>query len=114
MQAEDFAGAARLAFQLNHSGRLLSVITAAAERGVQACAALLGNLVADWDATQLASALKSIAQWNTNSRHCHAAHALLHAILLRHPLEVGICVQLPIECMACPSQRDGVDTGIGP
>ena len=50
---------------------------------------VLRQLVAGWDHEQLAAALQSCVEWNTNSRLCHAAHALLHAILLQHPLEVG-------------------------
>lgn len=87
-QADNFAEAARLAFQLNQPGRLLSVITTAVDRGPGQCSSILQQLVGGWTPEQLALALKLIAQWNTNARHCHAAHALLHAILLRHPIEV--------------------------
>ena len=89
-QADDFAEAARLAFQLNQPGRLLRVITAAADKGPERCATVLRELVAGWEVTQLGTALKCIAQWNTNSRHCHSAHALLRAIMLQHSIEVSL------------------------
>ncbi|KAK9809563.1 hypothetical protein WJX73_002217 [Symbiochloris irregularis] len=87
LQAEDFEEAARLAFQLNQPARLLSVITAAMDRGRDRCETLLRGLAGAWDVNQLATALAAAAKWNTNGRHCHAAHALLRAIFLEHPLD---------------------------
>lgn len=44
----------------------------------------------------LKAALEYIREWNTNAKNCHAAQALLRAILLRHP---------PADVLAVPGAR---------
>lgn len=75
------------------------------DRGRDRCEALLRGLVKAWDAAQLATALAAAAKWNTNGRHCHAAHALLKAIFLEHPLEVRL---MALSHLCMPSLRDSI------
>lgn len=84
VQAEDFAAAAALAFELRQARRLLAVVDAALARGPAAAAAILGALVAPLDAEQLKQCLEFAREWNTHSRHCHAAQATLQAVLRHH------------------------------
>ncbi len=49
---------------------------------------LLLDLVAGFSAEQLKAALEYCRDWNTNSRTCHVAQAMLQAILVRHPPRV--------------------------
>jgi Utp13 specific WD40 associated domain len=49
---------------------------------------------------QLRAALEYVREWNTNSRLCHAAQALLAAILRRHPPQVSAAGQ---QCVLCAS-----------
>ena len=58
---------------------------AALERGPRAAAEILGALVARLDAAQVKQCLEFCREWNTHSRHCHAAQATLRAILRHHP-----------------------------
>lgn len=51
-------------------------------------APLLLDLVAGFSAEQLKAALEYCRDWNTNSRTCHVAQAMLQAILVRHPPRV--------------------------
>jgi len=44
--------------------------------------------VAGFSAEQLKAALEYCRDWNTNSRTCHVAQAMLQAILVRHPPRV--------------------------
>ncbi|GIL66924.1 hypothetical protein Vafri_20438, partial [Volvox africanus] len=106
----DFVKAARLAFSLKHPGRLLSIITRAAtatanlaaeavtpmvdSRANSAAAAaagplgqLLSGLVAAMSDEDLRASLEYVRDWNTNSKHCHAAQALLGAVLRAHGTE---------------------------
>ncbi|GLI67244.1 hypothetical protein VaNZ11_011426, partial [Volvox africanus] len=103
----DFVKAARLAFSLKHPGRLLSIITRAAtatvnlaaeadtaiaDPGVVSTAAaaagplgqLLSGLVAAMSDEDLRTSLEYVRDWNTNSKHCHAAQALLGSVLRTH------------------------------
>jgi hypothetical protein len=45
---------------------------------------ILAALVAHMSPGDLKAALEFIREWNTNARHCHAAHAMLRAILQHH------------------------------
>ncbi len=60
-QAEDFAAAAALAFELRQARRLLAVVNAALERGPSAAAEILGALVARLDGPQVKQCLSSAA-----------------------------------------------------
>ena len=99
LQAEDFAGAAALAFELRQPGRLLSVVNKAQEKGPAACQKILAQLVADFDVDSLKMSLEYAREWNTNSRHCHAAQALLQATLLQHPPEVHLGMAALVGCV---------------
>ena len=44
--------------------------------------------MAGWDSEQLKAALEYAREWNTNTRICHAAQAILAAIFTRHPPQV--------------------------
>lgn len=83
-QDEDFAAAARLAFDLKHPGRLLAVISKASAQGARA-GELLRALAAHMSPEDLKAALEYIREWNTNARNCNAAHAMLRALLQQHP-----------------------------
>jgi len=85
MHARDFRRAARLAFQVGHPGRLLSVVTAVLAQGPAAGTALLGELCAEFSRDDVKTALGWAREWNTSPRHCHAAQALLGALLRAHP-----------------------------
>ncbi|GIM03852.1 hypothetical protein Vretimale_8516 [Volvox reticuliferus] len=109
----DFVKAARLAFSLKHPGRLLSIITRAAtaaanlaaeadamdprvDTAAAAAAAaaattaagplgqVLSGLVAAMSEEDLRTSLEYVRDWNTSSKHCHAAQALLGAVLRAH------------------------------
>lgn len=84
-QAEDFAAAAALAFELRQARRLLAVVDTALERGQAGAAEILGGLVAPLGPEQLRLCLEFCREWNTHSRHCHAAQATLQAVLRHHP-----------------------------
>lgn len=88
LQAEDYAAAAALAFELKQPRRLLAVVNRAAEQGTDKSGAILNSLAAGFDDEQLKSSLEYAREWNTNSRHCHAAQALLQAILAQHSPQV--------------------------
>jgi len=103
LAAGDFVTAARLAFDLRHPGRLLAVVqraaaaaagaapltlamTGASGSGVLAgehTSRLLAELVQQMSESDVRTALEYCREWNTNSRHCHAAQAMLGA-MLRH------------------------------
>ena len=51
---------------------------------------------------QLRAALEYVREWNTNSRLCHAAQALLAAILRRHPPQVSAACQRCVASASCP------------
>ena len=94
MQVDDFGAAAQIAFELQHPGRLLAVVRAARERGREQGVRTLGTLVADFSEAQLKTALEYARDWNTNSRNCHEAHALLQAILLQYSAQACPCALL--------------------
>ena len=87
LQAEDYAAAAGLAFELRQARRLLAVVDAALARGPAAAEAILGGLVAPLAGERLRACLEFCREWNTHSRHCHAAQATLAAVLRHHPPE---------------------------
>ena len=80
---KNYLKAAQLAFSLKQPGRLLSIVShilVAEPRsaGVEP----LGRLVRGFSQGQVATALQFICDWNATARHCHAAQALLHALLV--------------------------------
>ncbi|CAK0748051.1 hypothetical protein CVIRNUC_001810 [Coccomyxa viridis] len=85
LQDKDFQAAAALAFELGHAGRLLSVVDSALSQGAESAQAILGSLVRDLSPEKLKQCLEFARDWNTNSRRCHAAQAMLQAIILEHP-----------------------------
>eukprot|EP00884_Botryococcus_braunii_P002585 jgi/Botrbrau1/12327/Bobra.4_3s0001.1 len=85
LQAEDYETAARLALEMGQPGRLLGVVDAVRVRGPEAAQPVLASLAAGLEPAQLKQCLEYIREWNTNSRHCHAAQALLQAIFLQRP-----------------------------
>ncbi len=86
LQDKNYPEAARLAFALKHPGRLLAVVQrAAASKGSGAGQqAVLGALVASMSAADIRTALEYCREWNTHGKHCHAAQAMLAALLKRH------------------------------
>ena len=64
-------------------------------------ALLLLDLVSGFSGEQLKAALEYCRDWNTNSRTCHVAQAVLQAILLRHAPRVRPRPILPQLQRAC-------------
>jgi U3 small nucleolar RNA-associated protein 13 len=87
-QDDDYESAAMLAFELGQARQLLAVVNAASARGPESGQRILRRLVAGFGADQIRQCLEFAREWNTNSRHCHAAQAALQAILLQHSPEV--------------------------
>lgn len=88
LQAEDYQTAAQLALEMSQPGRLLAVIEAVRSREPDAAAPVLASLAAGLEPARLKQCLEYAREWNTNSRHCHAAQALLRAIFLQHAPQV--------------------------
>ncbi len=88
VQDQDFQAAAELAFELGHAGRLLAVVESALSQGADSAQAILGALVRGLSPEQLKQCLEYARDWNTNSRRCHAAQALLQAVITEHTAEV--------------------------
>lgn len=101
MVAKNYLKAAKLAFKLRQPGRLLSVVTSilAADQPMQGGStpadavsssgqAALARLVAGFSMAEKALAFEYMRDWNTSMRHCHAAQALLHAVLTSHSPQV--------------------------
>ena len=96
---KNFLKAAKLAFKLRQPGRLLSVVTSILAAGgddadtagasvTTGGQAALMRLVAAFSAAEKALAFEYMRDWNTSLRHCHAAQALLHAVLASHSPQV--------------------------
>lgn len=97
VQDKNFEAAAAIAFELGHAGRLLSVVESAMTQGAKSAQAVLGCLVRDLSPEKLKQCLEFARDWNTNSRRCHAAQALLQAIISEHTPEVR-SLQAPAAC----------------
>lgn len=96
-QDKDYKAAAQLAFELKQPGRLLAVVNKACEAGPAKAHHILTNLVGNLSEEELKLCLEYIRDWNTNSRHCSVAQAMLQAILVKHqPQVTGCAVQLNI------------------
>jgi len=94
-QDKDYTAAAQLAFELKQPGRLLAVVNKACEAGPTKAHHILTNLVGELSEEELKLCLEYIRDWNTNSRHCSVAQAMLQAILVKHQPQVKACaVQL--------------------
>lgn len=94
-QDKDYTAAAQLAFELKQPGRLLAVVNKACEAGPTKAHPILTNLVGELSEEELKLCLEYIRDWNTNSRHCSVAQAMLQAILVKHQPQVKACaVQL--------------------
>lgn len=94
-QDKDYTAAAQLAFELKQPGRLLAVVNKACEAGPAKAHHILINLVGNLSSEELKLCLEYIRDWNTNSRHCSVAQAMLQAILVKHQPQVkGCAVQL--------------------
>jgi len=95
VQDKDYTAAAQLAFELKQPGRLLAVVNKACEAGPAKAHHILTNLVGNLSEEELKLCLEYIRDWNTNSRHCSVAQAMLQAILVKHqPQVTGCAVQL--------------------
>ncbi|EIE25517.1 WD40 repeat-like protein, partial [Coccomyxa subellipsoidea C-169] len=88
LKDNDYQAAAAMAFELGHAGQLRSVVEAACAQGQEAAEGILNALVDGLEKDQIKQCLEFIREWNTNSRHCHAAQATLQAILSQHAPEV--------------------------
>ena len=88
MQDKDYSAAAQLAFELKQPGRLLAVVSKACEQGPAKAQHILGKLVGQVSQEELKLCVEYIRDWNTNSRHCSVAQAVLQAILVTHPPQV--------------------------
>ena len=95
VQDKDYTAAAQLAFELKQPGRLLAVVNKACEAGPAKAHHILTKLVGDLSEEELKLCLEYIRDWNSNSRHCSVAQAMLQAILVKHRPQVkGYAVQL--------------------
>ena len=56
---------------------------------------MLVNLLRQASQEQLQACLGWLQEWNTAAPNCHAAHAVLHAILLSRPPQVPVCPRFP-------------------
>ena len=93
-QDKDYTAAAQLAFELKQPGRLLAVVNKACEAGPAKAHQILANLVGNLSEEELKLCLEYIRDWNTNSRHCSVAQAMLQAILVKHQPQVQGCAVL--------------------
>ena len=88
MQGKDYTSAAQLAFELKQPGRLLSVVNKACEAGPARAQQILTKVVGELTEQEIKLCLEYIRDWNTNSRHCSVAQAMLQAILVKHSPQV--------------------------
>ena len=93
LQDKDYTAAAQLAFELKQPGRLLAVVTKACEGGPSKAHHILTKLVAELSEEELKLCLEYMRDWNTNSRHCSMAQAMLQAVLVQHPPQVSLLPQ---------------------
>ena len=97
MQDKDYTAAAQLAFELKQPGRLLAVVSKACEAGPTKAQDILTQLVGELTQEELKLCVEYIRDWNTNSRHCNVAQAMLQAVLIRHPPQVSLtCYSIAI------------------
>ena len=70
------------------------MVESAMTQGAESSQAILGGLVKDLSPEKLKQCLEFARDWNTNSRRCHAAQAMLQAIISEHTPEVWCCLCL--------------------
>ena len=86
--------AARLAINMGRPGQLLNVVKRAIEGSDDATAnSILHDVARSLDANQIKKSLEYCREWNTHSKNCSSAQALLHAILAEHPQEELMAIQ---------------------
>ncbi|KAL0028929.1 hypothetical protein WJX77_006509 [Trebouxia sp. C0004] len=108
LQDKDYTAAAQLAFELKQPGRLLAVVNKACEAGPAKAHHILTNLVGNLSEEELKLCLEYIRDWNTNSRHCSVAQAMLQAILVKHQPQALLKIagmQDLVEALASYTQR---------
>ena len=91
---KNYLKAAQLAFRLKQPGRLLGIVTTILADSATSAAtaqATLARLIDGFTPEQIVAALRFICDWNATARHCHAAQALLHALLARTSPSVRPC-----------------------
>ena len=96
LQDKDYTAAAQLAFELKQPGRLLAVVNKACEVGPAKAHHILTKLVGQLSEEELKLCLEYIRDWNTNSRHCAVAQAMLQAILVKHQPQVHGALPIPL------------------
>jgi U3 small nucleolar RNA-associated protein 13 len=97
---EKWEEAARLAIAIGRPGRLLSVVRRALN--LDDADGILLTVAKSFDEEQLKKALEYCREWNTHSKNCGCAQAMLHAILSEHS---------PDKLLAVPG-FDGIADGI--
>lgn len=97
---ENWEEAARLAIAIGRPGRLLSVVRRALE--LDDADGILLTVAKSFDEEQLKKTLEYCREWNTHSKNCGCAQAMLHAILSEHS---------PDKLLAIPG-FDGIADGI--
>lgn len=85
----DHAKAVTLAFEMRHPGRLLAVVRQVLERGQHDGSRALESLAAAMRVDDVQPCLEYCREWNANAKNCHAAQAMLQAVLhTRRPEEI--------------------------
>lgn len=96
----NYLKAAKLALKLQQPGRLLSLVctllATPASKEPQASSGTMGQaalarLAAGLSEGDRGRALECARDWNTTARHCHAAQALVHALLATQRPQVRDC-----------------------
>ena len=67
------------------------MVESALSQGADSAQTILGALVRGLSPEKLKQCLEYVRDWNTNSRRCHAAQALLQAVITEHTVEVLPC-----------------------
>lgn len=97
---QNWVEAAQIAIAIGRPGRLLSVVRRALE--LDDADAILLTVAKSFDEEQLKKTLEYCREWNTHSKNCGCAQAILHAILSEHS---------PDKLLAIPG-FDGIADGI--
>lgn len=105
LQDKDYTAAAQLAFELKQPGRLLAVVNKACEVGPAKAHHILTKLVGGLSEDELKLCLEYIREWNTNSRHCAVAQAMLQAMLVKHQPQVHCDLELCLQSDVCNDEN---------
>jgi len=81
--------AAKLAFHRKQPKLLLSVINRAQDSGRDTMLAVLEHMVAKFEGEDFKHALEILRDWNTQTRDCYQAQALLNTMLVHHSPKVS-------------------------